>query len=56
MAGMHITGEISFPLLSDEAIEFEGFKVDEAAETKTSNKSWAAYNTALVKYGESWKE
>jgi hypothetical protein len=55
MAGVHTKGKISFLTLSDETIDFEGFKVNETAEAKTNNKPWAAYDTPMVRYGASWK-
>lgn len=55
-AGMHIEGDICLPMLSDDPVVFEGFKVQESPAVKTGANSWAEYNTAIIRFGPSWKD
>jgi hypothetical protein len=54
--GMQLKGEITFPMLSGEAIPFDAFKLRELPAVHTTARSWKDYDTESIRHSSTWKE
>jgi|TARA_R110002003_G_scaffold244_16_gene17564 hypothetical protein len=54
LSGLSFEGDIKLPMLSDQPVGLEGFKIGESA--TIDGNHWTTYHTANVRYGSMWSE
>ena len=53
LTGLQFSGTLNFPMLSDEPIAINGFKID--GNTTAKPQAWSSYVTPNIQYGAAWK-
>jgi hypothetical protein len=54
LMGLQLSGSIHLPMLSDEPVTFEGFKVEDT-DLLQNERPWSAFDTSAIRYGADWK-